>query len=234
MNNAPPLPRLAQARPILPNLSLSRSGLARRRPALRLAGPRPGRRALALAGLVALLALALLLAWPAWLQLRGNYHVVLPGLAYRAAQPDGAALRRAQAQDGIRSVLNLRGAQPDAPWYRAEIAASAELGLVHADFGLSATREPTPQRLAELVALMRRLPPPVLIHCRSGADRTGLAAALYLAAIAGRPPAEAAGQLSLRYGHLGLAPLSRAVAMDRAFADYGRRMPLRLAAAGPR
>ena len=176
-------------------------------------------------------------AWPVWLQWQGNFHEVAPGALYRSAQPDAAALRAAQARYGIRSVLNLRGHQPDSAWYRAEIAASAQLGLVHADLGLAAEQAPDAATLARLVALMRSLPQPVLIHCRSGADRTGLAAALYMAAVLNRAPEEAAAQLSFAYGHVSLSWLSRAAAMDRAWARWAGGHPaapaLRLARAAP-
>jgi len=57
---------------------------------------------------------------------------------------------------------------------------------------------------------------PILIHCREGADRTGLASALYLAAIKKAGEAVAEGQLSIRYGHISL-PFIPEYAMDRAF-----------------
>ena len=55
--------------------------------------------------------------------------------------------------------------------------------------------------------LLREAPKPVLVHCEGGADRTGLAAALYLAA-AGHP-AQADGQLSVRYGFVGIKGVTR-------------------------
>lgn len=45
-------------------------------------------------------------------------------------------------------------------------------------------------------------PKPLLIHCESGADRSGLAAALYLAAISGAGEEVAEEQLGLKYGHI--------------------------------
>ncbi|MFD2031462.1 tyrosine-protein phosphatase [Ancylobacter dichloromethanicus] len=48
---------------------------------------------------------------------------------------------------------------------------------------------------------------PILIHCQAGADRSGLASALYLAAIKkNSAEAEAEAQLSIRYGHFFLCP----------------------------
>ena len=40
------------------------------------------------------------------------------------------------------------------------------------------------------------------MHCKSGADRAGLASALYLMHVENKPVAEAKKQLSLRYLHL--------------------------------
>jgi protein tyrosine/serine phosphatase len=177
----------------------------------------PGRRARwgrALSRTLAPFALALAL-WPLGLQLSGNFHAVDPGIVYRAAQPEPEDLRRWAKVYGLRSVLNLRGASPHADWYRAEKATTEDLGLVLANFSLSASHNPGPARVAELVALLRDLPKPVLIHCQSGADRTGLAAALYLGAVAGRDAATAEGQLSYAFGHVGLPMVSAAWAMDQ-------------------
>ena len=42
---------------------------------------------------------------------------------------------------------------------------------------------------------------PLLIHCKSGADRTGLASGLYLMARRGVPPGEALRAFSVLHGH---------------------------------
>jgi protein tyrosine/serine phosphatase len=44
-----------------------------------------------------------------------------------------------------------------------------------------------------------------VLHCKSGADRVGFLAALYLMVHEGRPADEAMRQLSLRYGHFRFA-----------------------------
>jgi protein tyrosine/serine phosphatase len=46
---------------------------------------------------------------------------------------------------------------------------------------------------------------PALVHCKSGADRAGLFAALYLLVHEGRSAAEATRQLAPRYGHFRFA-----------------------------
>lgn len=164
-------------------------------------------------------ALAALIAWPIWLQLSGNFHTVVPGEVYRAAQPEPEDLRRWAEDHGIRSVLNLRGTDESSEWYRQEARVAGVLGLKLADFPMSARRNPGLERMDELVALMRSLPKPLLIHCMSGADRTGLASALYLAAIADAGETAAEGQLSFAYGHVGIPVVSAAWAMDEAWEE---------------
>jgi protein tyrosine/serine phosphatase len=154
------------------------------------------------------------LAFALTLYLTGNYHTVIAGELYRSAQLSPAALARHQAEDGFRSVLNLRGASPQSDWYRDELQASADLGLTHADFRLSARKQITPAEVQALVAVMRDLPKPILIHCLRGADRTGFAVAMYMAAIKNAGHAVSEAQLSVRYGHVGIPYLSAAYPMD--------------------
>lgn len=131
----------------------------------------------------------------------GNFGVVVPGEVYRSAQVTPEMIRDYRERYGIATILNLRPPSPGADWYDAEVATSAELGIMQVDFGMSSGRMLPLDRAKELIALMERLPKPLLIHCDSGANRTGLASALYLAVIEGRPEDEAEAQLSLRYGH---------------------------------
>ncbi|SEN04061.1 Tyrosine phosphatase family protein [Loktanella fryxellensis] len=113
-----------------------------------------------------------------WLQVSGNFHAVSPGVVYRSGQMDGQDLARWRREVGIASVLNLRGARPGADWYETELALTDRLSIQHIDFELSEARDLTDDEVARLTAVMRDAPKPLLIHCRAGADRTGLAAAI--------------------------------------------------------
>jgi protein tyrosine/serine phosphatase len=149
-------------------------------------------------------------------QIADNFHAVVAGEVYRSAQPDASDIGAYAKRHGVRTILNLRGAHPGATWYDSEIRQPQRLGLAHLDFAMSARRELTPAESAELIALMRNAPKPLLIHCKFGSDRTGLASALYLAAIARKGEAAAEAQLSIRYGHIAL-PVVPEYAMDRSF-----------------
>jgi protein tyrosine/serine phosphatase len=102
---------------------------------------------------------------------------------------------------GIKTIVNLRGANNLAP-YIFEVEACRDLGLELIDIPLSARRAAPRERMLELVDLLINLPTPFLLHCKSGADRTGLASALYLMLVHNVPVAQAKRQLTIRHVHL--------------------------------
>jgi protein tyrosine/serine phosphatase len=175
--------------------------------------------ALAAGLLLGLVVLAYLLARD-----RDNFHVVVPGELCRSGQMEPDALRAALAREGVRTVVNLRGHQDGAGWYEQESAILAAAGVRLVDFPMSSGVVLSGEKMDELVSHLRRGPAPVLVHCRAGADRAGLAAGLYLAST-GRSPEEARGQLSWRYGHFPYAWWRERGAMDESLEAYLARPP---------
>ncbi len=151
-------------------------------------------------------------------QADGNFHVVAPGNFYRSRQLSGQELERSIATHRIRSILNLRGPNPGANWYKNEIAVSAARNVAHYDYGISASRRVTPGQLEEILQIIRDAPKPILVHCQEGADRAGLVSAAYLFS-RGAGADEARRELSLRYGHFPYLG-SATIAMDESFAAY--------------
>jgi protein tyrosine/serine phosphatase len=149
------------------------------------------------------------------IQASGNFAIVVAGEVYRSNQITAERLAKYRDDYGIRTVLNLRGSSPGSPWYDEEVKASSALGVRLIDFGLSAQRELTDQQVENLTAILRDAPKPLLIHCRSGADRTGLASLIYQTEIAGMDEDSAERQLSLRFGHFSIPLLSQAWPMDQ-------------------
>lgn len=151
-----------------------------------------------------------------YLKLSRNFHEVVVGEVYRSAQPSGHDIQRFSETYGIKTILNLRGANPGRAWYQQELAASENLGIHHIDFEMSSTEELSLARAHELVEVMRHAPKPLLIHCEAGVNRTGLASALYLAAISDKKPQDAELQLSLMYGYVSVW-LTERYAMMRSY-----------------
>lgn len=148
------------------------------------------------------------------LQLAGNFHEVKAGELYRSNQPSATQIARYSGEYGIKTIINLRGGNEGDKWYQEEKTAADHLGLTHIDFPMSASKQLTLAESNRLIEIMRDAPKPILIHCRSGADRTGLASVIYLSRIAGEDEDIAENQLSIRYGHIGIPYLSGTYAMD--------------------
>ena len=130
----------------------------------------------------------------------GNFAVVDPGKVYRSAQPTGDLGWLARYH--VRSVLNLRGGSPADLWYAEEVRACAREGIDFYDLPMIATRRPSRAELRVLLDLLDRCRYPLLIHCKSGSDRTGLVSALYRLSVLGELPEQAAGAFSVWRGHV--------------------------------
>ncbi len=146
-----------------------------------------------------------------------NEGQIAPGL-YRANHPDERTLRQWKAR-GIVEVISLRPAQLAV--HEFEARACAALGLRLRNVALTAREAPRRIRLLELLNVFDTLERPALIHCKSGADRTGLAAALWAIHVEGRPVAEARRALSLRHLHLSW---SKTGVLDRFLDAYEARL----------
>lgn len=129
-----------------------------------------------------------------------NWGEVAPGI-YRSAQPAPHQLRHAVAQYGIKTVLNLR-AERNCGAFLLEEEACASLGLELVNLRTRSRDVPSKELIAELDRLFADMRYPVLMHCKSGADRTGITGALYWLLKEGRSAAEARDQLAARYGHI--------------------------------
>lgn len=150
-----------------------------------------------------------------------NWGVVEAGRLYRSNHPLPWQIRAAVRRHGIRTIINLRGNRQDCGADALSRAEAARLGVTLIDAPFESRGAPHRDRIERLAALLPSLREPILIHCKSGADRTGLIAAVWLL-LQGRPPAEAARQLSPRYGHVSAA---RTGILDAFVALYARAWP---------
>jgi hypothetical protein len=146
-----------------------------------------------------------------------NVHTVLAGRVYRCAQPTGRDLEQLVKAHGIRTVVNLRGCCFPLPWYMEESRATHRLDVGQEDICFSAGRLPSLPELRRFLEVLDRAEYPLLLHCRRGADRTGLASAVVLLLQPDQTFAQARRQLGLRYGHLALG---NPASLDRFFDLY--------------
>ncbi|MFN8947742.1 MAG: protein tyrosine phosphatase [Alphaproteobacteria bacterium] len=112
---------------------------------------------------------------------------------------------RAWGRRGIKTFINLRGpgkqGQAEA-FLQLERDACARAGIRHVDFTLNSRATPSAETLREAQALFNSIDYPALMHCKSGADRAGIASVLYLHFRKGEPIDRAMRMLGLRYGHV--------------------------------
>lgn len=130
-----------------------------------------------------------------------NWGVVEAGRLYRSNHPLPWQLRDAVRRFGLRTVINLRGQRLDCGSDLLGRTAARDLGLVHIDAPFESRGAPHRDRILRLAEIYRSMAEPALIHCKSGADRTGLGAGIWLL-LQDRPPEAALEQLSLRFGHV--------------------------------
>ena len=128
-----------------------------------------------------------------------NFAQVAPGV-YRSNHPNHKRFA-AYADLGIKTVLNLRG-QAKQPHYLFEVESCERLGLTLVNVQMAARRAPERRELLDLLDAFATMERPFLMHCKSGADRTGLAAAIYLMIYEGADIATARRQLSFRFVHI--------------------------------
>jgi protein tyrosine/serine phosphatase len=169
----------------------------------------PGGRARAWANSLLVDHAVLRLAW-------SNFAVVVPGRLYRCNHPTPGRLAAMTRRLGLKSVVNLRGVTGSGSDALSREAA-ARLGLDFIDAPLKSRFAPPRERVLALAEAFRTMREPALVHCKSGADRAGFAAAIFLL-MHGESAASAARQLTLRHGHLAGAESGVLGAFLRAYA----------------
>ncbi len=157
------------------------------------------------------------LAWTNWAE-------VIPGKLYRSNHPTPGRLARAARRHELRTLVNLRGHRScGSDALSREMA--RRIGLVHVDMAFESRGAPHRDRILRFHEIYRFMETPALMHCKSGADRAGLAAGLAIL-FEGGTAAEAARQLSWCFGHFNR---SRTGILDAFFTLYARdgegRMP---------
>ena len=128
-----------------------------------------------------------------------NQHQFAPA-AWRSNQPTPWRIAKA-ARMGIATIINLRGKRDHGSW-RLEKEACEKHRLTMIDFTISSRAVPNYDTIRAADNLFAEVRHPILLHCKSGADRVGVMAALYLLLYADSSIDTAAKQLALKYLHL--------------------------------
>ncbi|MGD9784246.1 MAG: sulfur transferase domain-containing protein [Hyphomicrobiaceae bacterium] len=120
--------------------------------------------------------------------------------AWRSAQPAPRHIARF-ARLGVRTIVNLRG-ERDCSSYWLEREACERHGIRLVNYQVRSRAAPSVQEIRGAAKLFDEIEYPVLMHCKSGADRAGLMSALFCYMREGEPIELARQQLSLKFGHI--------------------------------
>jgi protein tyrosine/serine phosphatase len=107
---------------------------------------------------------------------------------YRSAQPSAQGMRNLKAL-GVKTIINLRSFHSD----RDELKG---LDLAYDDFYMKAWHPEEHEAVRFLQIVADSANAPVLVHCRHGADRTGVMVALYRVAVQGWSKQEAITEMT--------------------------------------
>src|SRR6266567_2161025 len=129
-----------------------------------------------------------------------NFATVIPGRLYRCNHPTPMRIRRFARRYGVTTIVNLRGETGTGSYHLSREAAE-KLGIAYHDLSVESRGAPHRDRILRLLGIWRSSAGPVVLYCKSGADRVGLASGLCLL-FEGRSAATALRQLSLRFGHI--------------------------------
>lgn len=126
-------------------------------------------------------------------ELRGlpNFGRVTNNL-YRGGQPTSDGFQSLQAM-GVEIVIDLREKTAEMATEKREVEA---LGMKSVDIPWSANHEPSSAKIVEFLDLIRANPDTkIFVHCRRGADRTGVMIASYRIAVEHKSVADAVSEM---------------------------------------
>ena len=152
-----------------------------------------------------------------------NLHRI-SGEMWRSNQPSPRQIAEHARERGIRTILNLRG-ESTKGYYLLEKEACEAHGITLVDYRMFSRDTPTVEAISGARDLFERIEYPALMHCKSGADRAGLMAALYKLLREKAPVEEAMDQLSLKYLHVRQGKTGMLDAFLEAYRDFNAATP---------
>lgn len=90
---------------------------------------------------------------------------------YRSAQPGSSAIELMTSL-GIKTILNLRNDRSDIAIFHSSFFQTQQIKMRAGNF--------TDAEIISSLRMIKNAPKPILVHCRYGADRTGVVLAMYL------------------------------------------------------
>lgn len=130
-----------------------------------------------------------------------NMHPVGTKGMWRSNQPSPNRIKWL-ADQGFKTILNLRGTQPGRHYYDLEHDAARRHAMTVVDLPWGSREAPYVERIEKLIDVFDTIEYPAVMHCKSGADRAGIVAVMYMLLHEKAPFEEAIRHLSFSYLHV--------------------------------
>lgn len=156
--------------------------------------------------------------------LRFNFHRISPE-AYRSSQPTMWQLRRVVKKYGIKTIINLKGADPRSAYYLFEKEQCEKVGVKLIDIEIYSRGTPSGHRIRRARQVFEEAEYPIWIHCKAGADRAGIYSTLYQHFRQGIPIDQTDQLRFWPYGHLKHSSAGKADYYFELYVAYQREHP---------
>ena len=152
-----------------------------------------------------------------------NFYPIADGV-YRSNHPSPRFIKKLKRAYGIETIVSLRKADKSGQ-FLLEKEACDQWGIRLINHPMSSRRLPNPQKLLALADILESAKKPLLLHCKSGADRAGMAAVVYQHIVEKAPMEKAIKQLNWRYGHFRWADTGKLDFFFENFLKYEKDHP---------
>ncbi|MBT3940214.1 MAG: protein tyrosine phosphatase [Pelagibacterales bacterium] len=120
---------------------------------------------------------------------------------YRSNQPFPWQILADKNKRGVKTIINLRGIRNCSSFFlEKETCEKHNIKLIN--FPVTSRAAPKAETILAAKKLFNEIEYPIIMHCKSGADRAGLMSALYLILHKNVSVIEAKKQLSFKYLHI--------------------------------
>jgi protein tyrosine/serine phosphatase len=152
-----------------------------------------------------------------------NFYAISPK-AYRSNHPSPGFIKQLSRKKGVKTIISMRRADKTGQ-YLLEKEACERFGIKLFNHAMSSRSLPDVDKILEAKTILENAEYPILIHCKSGADRAGLMSVFYELFIEKKSIEDSLNQLSMKYGHFRWAETGKLDYFFDSFLEFQKTNP---------